>query len=99
MENDPENVPIHSRELASVPALENLQKTYQNTLEFHPGQSVHIYVGGTKYSFQNVSSFAVDIVHSHITILTPKGRALFRNWDGIEVGQGQSTNLVVSSES
>ncbi len=79
-------------------ALENLQKTYQNTLKFHPGQSVHIYVGGVKYSFQNVSSFVVDIVHSLITILTPKGTALFRHWDGIEVGKGQSTNLVVSSD-
>ena len=88
MENDPRN-----------PALENLQKTYQNTLKFQPGQSVHIYVSGTKYSFLNVTSFVVDVVHSLITILTPKGNALFRNWDGIEIGQGQSTNLVVSSES
>lgn len=76
-----------------------LQKTYTNTLKFSPGQSVHIYVGGTKYSFQNVTSLVVDTIHSLVTVLTPKGNVLFRNWDGIEVGKGQSTNLVVSSES
>jgi len=78
--------------------LENLQKTYQNTLKFQPGQSVHIYVSGTRHSFSNVTSFVVDTTHSLITILTSKGNVLFRNWDGIEVGQGQSTNLVVSSD-
>lgn len=77
---------------------ESLQKTYQNTLKFQPGQSVHIYVSGTKYSFLSVTSFVVDTTHSLITILTSKSQALFRSWDGIEVGQGQSTNLVVSSD-
>jgi len=77
----------------------NLQKTYTNTLKFNPGQSVHIYVGGTKYSFRNVASLVVDLTHSLITILTPSGTALFRAWDGVEVGSGQSTDLLVSSVS
>lgn len=77
----------------------NLQKTYTNTLKFNPGQTVHIYVSGTKYSFQNVASLVVDAVHSLITILTPSGNALFRNWDGVEVGKGRSTDFVLGSGS
>ena len=76
----------------------SLQQTYQNTLKFTPGQSVHIYVSGTRINFQNESSFVVDITHSLITILTPSGPVLFRNWDGVEVGKGQSTGFLVSSE-
>jgi len=79
--------------------LQNLQKTYTNTLKFSPGQSVHIYVGGARYSFRNVASLVVDLTHSLITILTPNGHVLFRTWDGVEVGEGQATSLVVSSES
>ena len=77
---------------------QSLQKTYQNTLKFVQGQSVHIYVGGTKYSFQNVVSLVVDTMHSLVTILTPNSTSLFCNWDGIEVGKGQQGGFMVSSE-
>lgn len=81
------------------PTPQNLQKTYQNTLKFRPGQSVHVYIGGAKHSFQNVASLVVDTVHSLLTILTPTSNTLFCNWDGIEVGKGQSADFVVSSGS
>ncbi len=77
---------------------QNLQKTYQNTLKFVNGQSVYIYVGGTRHSFKHVVSLVIDVMNSLVTILTPNSIALFCNWDGIEVGEGQPSGFMVSSE-
>ena len=72
----------------------NVQKVYEQSLKFQPGQSVTIYVGGAKYSFPNVATLRVNVVDSALVIVTASRVAVFRNWDGVEVGNtAQSDGL------
>ncbi len=72
----------------------NVQKVYEETLKFQPGQSVTIYVGGTTYAFSNATTLRVNVVDSVLVIVTASRVAIFRNWDGVEVGNtAQSDGL------
>lgn len=73
----------------------SVQSTYTNTLKFKRGQNVHMYLGKAVHTFKNVQTFKVNLVHSLVTIVTSNSIAIFRNWDGIEVGKGQATDFVV----
>ena len=63
----------------------NVQKVYEQTLKFQPGQSVTIYVGGTVYIFPNVARLRLNVVDSVLIIEAASRVAVFRNWDGVEV--------------
>lgn len=73
----------------------SVQSTYTNTLKFEPGQNVYMYIGEAVHTFKDVQTLKVNLVHSLVTIATPNRIAVFRNWDGIEVGTGQVTDFVV----
>jgi len=73
----------------------NLQKMYENTLKFQPGETVDIYVGGAVHSFNKVSSLKVNVVLGLVTIVTSDRIVLFETWDGVGVGKDQTREFVV----
>lgn len=75
----------------------NLQKVFQNVLKFRPGQTVHVYVKGAVHTFRNVSSLRINASYLLVTIVSAKGNAVFREWSGIGVGEGETRDFGVGS--